>query len=244
MWCRARLPTALCLAILLFPRLAPGQVSGGPRVQADSFRVQLYTLQHQPASEAVALVRPLLSVRGTVELRPGGNTLVIRDNLAALSRILTLLRSFDHPPQALELEIQMVRASTDSGPGDDGNQVPPDLMKKLRGLLRYDSFRLLAETRIKAWEGEEFSHRLGSEFETSFKLGTVLADRRIKLRGFRVLRHPGTEAEKQLIHTNMNLWLDQTLALGFAQSEASKHALIVVLTCRMPSGRADSGGGP
>ena len=47
-----------------------------------------FTLKHQRASDAIPLVHPLLSERGTVELQPGDNTLVIRDSPGALARIL------------------------------------------------------------------------------------------------------------------------------------------------------------
>src|SRR3954470_14470968 len=38
-----------------------------------------YSFKYQRASEVMTLIYPLLSPRGTIELQPGGNTVVIRD---------------------------------------------------------------------------------------------------------------------------------------------------------------------
>src|SRR5688572_10452442 len=47
-----------------------------------------FTLRHRAATEAIQLVSPLLTKRGTVELQPATNTLVIRDTPAALGQII------------------------------------------------------------------------------------------------------------------------------------------------------------
>ncbi len=77
--------------------------------------VHAYTLRHQPAAEALVLVHPLLSQRGSVQLQPGGNTLVVRDEAAVVERVAELLREFDHPAQTLAIRIQAVRAGAAGG---------------------------------------------------------------------------------------------------------------------------------
>src|SRR6201999_1823572 len=64
----------------------PAAKAAAPAAAAGEVVLQAYTLRHQRASDAVALVYPLLSRKGTVELQPGGNTLVIRDVQSALNR--------------------------------------------------------------------------------------------------------------------------------------------------------------
>ena len=56
------------------------------------------------------MIRPYLSVSGTVEEQVRGNTLVIRDTPGSVARIRPILENFDRPPQDLRFEIQIIRA--------------------------------------------------------------------------------------------------------------------------------------
>ena len=100
---RRSLLAALCLVVAVGS--APAWSAGpddGPIV------VHPFKLEHQSAAEAVALIRAHLSERGTVELRPAANTLVIRDVRPAIDAIVPLLRDFDRPGRAVRLEIKIV----------------------------------------------------------------------------------------------------------------------------------------
>lgn len=195
--------------------------------------VQAYTLEHQPAVEAIGLIHPLLSERGAVELQPGGNTVVIRDTVEIVHRALELLKEFDHPTSPISLEIKIVRAGLGSTEPEANRGLSPALLARLRELLRYQNYRLLADTRIVVREAEEVAYRLGDDFRVSFRMGTLMADRRIKLHGFQVAHRLGNPEPKELIHTNLNLWLSKPMILGLAREEASKEALMVILTCNL-----------
>ena len=243
---RARLLLTLLVVGLALPAAVAAQAADDrPETAAgDGLRLYAFTLTHQPANEALALVRPLLSARGTVELQPGGNTIVLRDSLSALTRILPQLRAFDHPAQTLRLEIKVLLAftgpaSVSGWPGQhQQGELSPALARQLRGLLRYDSFQLQANARLDVREGEDVIYELGDAYSVGFKLGTLMADKRIKLHGFRIVRRATTGAfakpERQLIGTNLNLWIDQTLILGLAKDEAAGEALMVVVSCSRP----------
>jgi len=217
------------------------------RSPAAELRLYAYTLEHQPVGEALALVRPLLSSRGTVELQPGGNTIVIRDELAALTRIVPILRQFDHQSETLRLEIQIVQAFVGQGGGPSGDVTPlatpgsevsPALVRRLRDLLRYDSYRLHASARLDVKEGENVLYQLGDSYTVGFKLGTMMGEKRVKLHELRIVRRATSGAfgkpERQLLGTNVNLWLDQTLILGLAKDESAADALMVVVSCSRP----------
>ena len=228
--------TLAAVALLLFAAAPVAARQGGaataPPPAGDRLEVHVYSLKNQPANEAIELVRPLLSPRGTVELQPGGNTLVVRDSLAALARIVPVLRSFDHPAVPLRLEILVVHASTAPVSPPIESSVPRDLVERLRKLLRYDSFTMLARADILTLEGQNVVFEMGGGYAVRFQLGTVLADQRVRLQGFQVTRGEDRSAAQSLVNTNLNLWLDQTLTLALAQSEGSASALMVVVTCR------------
>ncbi len=199
-----------------------------------------YTFVHQPASEALAWVHPLLSERGTVELQPAGNTMVIRDSRAVIARIMPMLREFDHPIRPLSVEVMIVKASRAVlSPPVSHSDLPPDLTRRLRSLLPYEIYDLAARAELSTAEGESVAYDLGHEFQVSFRVGTVHSDRRVRLAEF-LVRRSGRAAggsvtagrSKPLIFTNLNLALDQNVSLALAKSEESREALMIVLTVR------------
>ncbi|HEV7667663.1 MAG TPA: hypothetical protein VGS22_04000 [Thermoanaerobaculia bacterium] len=199
-----------------------------------------YTFVHQPASEAMPLVHPMLSERGTVELQPADNTIAIRDTRAVIARIMPLLREFDHPIRALSVEVMIVKASRAvMSPPVSHSDLPPDLTRRLRSLLPYEIYDLAARAELSTAEGETVAYDLGQDFQVSFRVGTVHSDKNVRLAEFLVRRSgrggAGSGASsrpKPLIFTNLNLALDQNISLALAKSEESREALMIVLTVR------------
>jgi hypothetical protein len=238
----ARISTACLLAILLLafgPVLALAQNAPPARpLEGGELMVQAYAFKHQVAAEALPMVQPLLTSRGTVELQPGSNTLVIRDTRAAISRIVPVLRNFDHPARPVQLEMLIVKASRSPvSPPYQRSDLPDELTQRLRGILPYDIFELQARSRLGAMEGQAVAYSVGAEYDVTFRLGTMTGDGRIRLSNFRLSRRKaatekGPAAVVGLLHTNLNLWLDQTLNLMVSRNESSPEALMIVLTPR------------
>lgn len=217
---------ALCLG-------APAGAQSGPQVSGhpDSrIHVYSYAFQHKLAVEAMPLVQPLMTRKGTIELQPEDNALVIRDTVAALGRIVPALRAYDQPPQELRIEVMIVRAASRPmlGTGSDG--LPEWLEDKLRSLLRWDFYALLSRSGFTAREGQAVTHEVGRRYGLSFRPGTLGAGEQVKLHDFRIWQ-VGEEAGEPLLEATLNLWLDKPKVLGLANSESSGRALMVVLTC-------------
>jgi hypothetical protein len=205
-------------------------VPGVPLADEEVLEVRA-TFAHQPASEALSLIRPMLSPRGSVELHAETNTLVVHDTHSSLAVIEPVLRGFDHPRLTLRIEIQIVQASSGAAAaGASGPALPVELRERLRGLLRYESYQLLGRTLFTAREGEQVAYQIG-DFGVSFRLGTLVEAKRIKFDGLRVVRDPGRPQEKLLLHSNLNPWLDKTTVLGLANDENSGRALMIVVAC-------------
>ena len=220
-------------SFLLILAVAPALAAVPPKPGARDVEVSAYTFKYQQASEAVALVSPLLSPQGTVELQPAGNTLVIRDTRAAISRILPVLRNFDHRGQPLWLDVVVVRASRAPAvsPQYQHSDLPDWLTKQLRDLLAYDIFEVQAQARLWGAEGQRVVYEVGPEYKVSFNFGTVQPDQRIKLLNFRIARRAEGRPEKEMLQSTIVLALDYPFSLGFAKNEASREALMLVLTC-------------
>jgi hypothetical protein len=225
-----RIAASLLTAIFLATAL------GAQVPETDEVVVHGYTFKYRRAGEALPLVSTLLSKRGTVELQPATNTLVIRDTVEALNRIVPVLRTYDHPARPLTLDIYIVRASRAQASGSPPalHSDLPDLMtRRLRSLLPYDAYEVRAQAQLTAREGQPVTYALAEEYQVSFRLGSVAGDRQVKLSDFQVLRRSDRKSPAQpLIHTNLNLLLDQATFLGMARSESSPEALMVVLTLR------------
>lgn len=195
--------------------------------------LRAYSFKYQRASEVMTLIYPLLSPRGTIELQPGGNTVVIRDTSETIRRILPVLKGFDHPARPLRLEVYVVRASRNTvSPQIQRSDLPEALTKRLRDLLAYDVYEVQAQAQLSGTEGQWVDYELGPDYKLSFRFGTLMTDQRLKLSSFQISRRAEGKLPGVLLQTNLNLWVDQTTSLGLAKSEASHEALMVVLTLR------------
>jgi hypothetical protein len=196
--------------------------------------VHVFQLRHQPASEALALVLPLLSPLGVVEVRQAANTLVIRDQLSVLAKIGPLLRSFDHEARALQVAIWLVRAGRGPTVSPATPSTPPTLLPevlhRLRSHLPYEHYELVAESSVAGKEGEQVTFDLSAEWQVRFRLGTVLAEQRIRLSQFEVARRRAA-GEQTIMRSNINPWLDRPLVVALTSDEGSGNALLVVVEC-------------
>lgn len=194
---------------------------------------EVYSLRHRPAAEAIREVQGLLSGRGTVELQPQDNSLVLRDTRAIVRRAMARLRDYDQPLRRVRIEIQIVQAGGGSPAGPpEGPRLSAELVRRLRELLRFESFVLVAQAGLEMREGEQVAYQFGGDYRVEFELGVLTSSRQLRLGDFIVGRGPANEAQ-QLIHTNLNLMLERPMVLGLAQTESSARALMVVLTCHL-----------
>jgi hypothetical protein len=202
-------------------------------------QLQLYThaLQHRPAREALQVVLPLLSPYGSVQVQPGGSTLLIRDTQSAMSRILPALWQFDHPAREVRLELHLVRATTTPAPLPNVTPagvrgvVPADVLARLRKLLPFAGYQLLDRAELASREGQAVQHELAGGYRVSFLLGTVVDERRVRLGDFRLVR---AEDGLELLRANVTLPFPQTLVLAATREAASPTALMLVVKGELP----------
>lgn len=211
---------------LLAPALAAQQVRDPNEVA-----VHAYTLKHRRAADAIPLISRLLSPRGAVELQPGTNTVVVRDTLAALGRVVPALRNFDLPARQLTMELQIVRASRAAvSPPVVRSDLPEELTRRLREMLNYDNYRVQTRAQLALLEGQSVTYEVGGVYEVSFRVGTVSQAQQVQLSDFRISRRVERKGDQLLAHTNMKARLGKTTFVGLARDEASPEALIVLLT--------------
>ena len=215
------------------PRLRsqpPVQAPASAAEPAGAVRLMVFSLERQTVFEALTVVRPLLSVQGSVELDPNHNTISVRDNLAALSRVATAIRAFDRESLPVKIGVSLILAQVariSPVPPDLG--IEPDLLTRLRQLMRFNSFSLLAHGEITSREGEAVVYDMAQGYRLNFELGSVGDGKRIRLSGFRMVRALPGQPEHELVRSVVNLGRDQPLILGLTRDEASDRALMLVL---------------
>jgi hypothetical protein len=190
------------------------------------------TLVHRKAGDALQLVEPLLSPRGTVELQVANNTLVVRDTLAALTRIVSAVRAFDRPARPVVLELELLRGER-SPALEEGNLPAPRLAAQIRRLLPYPRLVALARARLSGLEGEAVAYELHHGYRVSFAFGNWTPDQKMRLERFRVVRM-GPSEERQLLGTSVHVRVSQPLVLALTRDEASERALLLVLELDQP----------
>lgn len=226
------------------PTAAKDATPERPRVPASPLQVLAFTLRHQPVDGAANLVRLRLTPRGTVEEQPSANTLVVRDVATSIDQIRAVIAAYDVPSEQIRFDIRVVQAgplrSVISPPAATTATLDEDLANRLRGLLRYEDFRVLAQAGLSSRAGEQVSYSLGSDFDVSFRLVSVVEGKRVKLEGFKVVRRPPRSADKsrqlppqQLFQATLNLWLDKPFTLVLTRDEERKEALMIAITCRL-----------
>lgn len=225
------------------PTAAKDATPERPRVPASPLQVLAFTLRHQPVDGAANLVRLRLTPRGTVEEQPSANTLVVRDVATSIDQIRAVIAAYDVPSEQVRFDIRVVQAgplrSVISPPAATAT-LDEDLATRLRGLLRYEDFRVLAQAGLSSRAGEQVSYSLGTDFDVSFRLVSVVEGKRVKLEGFKVVRRPPRSADKsrqlppqQLFQATLNLWLDKPFTLVLTRDEERKEALMIAITCRL-----------
>ena len=229
--------TALWIVLLaLLPALvavdAQAQQRESERRPADEpIKVFAYRFEHQSALDALTVIEPLLSQRGTIELKKADNTLVIRDVLQVMRRVVPRLRDFDHPVREISLEILLVRAQRASySPTIVHDDLPAELAAKLRKVMPYfTSHELIADSDLRSKEGEEVTYEIGGGYRVSYRTGTMMHGQTVKLYDLTVSR-AGSGGDGHMMRTQVPLNLGKPFALALAKSEESRNALMIVMT--------------
>lgn len=234
----------LALLLSAAPALAQGQRGDGDE---PALAVHAFTLEHQSARDAVELVVPLLSPTGTIELRPGGNTLVIRDAPGSLGRIVETLREFDHPAQLLEVRIWLVRAESVGVSPVVPSDVPDEVLRALEDQLSYETYRTVGSSSARGWERDRIVFELEG-YVVSFRLGTVIGGQRVRLERFEIARseeetegdagRAGSGEVRTLLRSTLNPWLERPSVLVLSAGGPRPQALVVVLKCSLAGGES------
>jgi hypothetical protein len=204
--------------------------------------LESFRFEHQPAVEALALIEPLLSRRGTLSFDREQNTIVVRDHAGVIGTLRPILEEFDHQPRWIHLEIYLLRAGREevSEPSPrspqatrDSRPLPADIVASLGHLLTFRHYEPLGSAQFVVREGQEVVGKLGAVHEVNFRAGTVLMDQRLRLRAFELARTDRTGAAGTVFRpADLNLKNDKALLLTVSADSQSESGMVVALRWR------------
>ncbi|HEX2059187.1 MAG TPA: secretin N-terminal domain-containing protein, partial [Thermoanaerobaculia bacterium] len=190
--------------------------------------VQTFQFKHKQAEKAAVVIKPLLSVDGSMSIQPSANSLVVTDSPENIKRIAAALAQFDTQPLSLMLSVRLVGAAR----GGETRVDPQlkDIQSKL-ALLRYNVLESLGSADAGGREGEPGQIELEG-YRADFKFGEYdPATDSVRVTDFRLLRLEG-DTLVPLMKTTLNLKVGQTVILSAAKEPQSQRALMIVVTAK------------
>jgi hypothetical protein len=144
---------SICLA-------APLAAQNPPPLEAKTIE-----LKHLKPQEAVNLLEPyLVNAAGSVSsVSTNMPIITIKDVSSNLARMEQVLAKYDHSPATIRLVFQLIEA--DTGPrmiSTAGGGVGSDLDEALRSVLRFSSYRLLAQSMATSGENSTIYQKLAN----------------------------------------------------------------------------------
>jgi hypothetical protein len=110
-------------------------------------------------------------------------------------------------------------------------ELPPDLLRSLRNSFHYQEYDLVGSSSVSALEGERVTFEVAKDFTIRFRVGTMIGQQRLRLNDFEVLLQPSTGDAVSLLKSQLNLWLERSMAMGLTAGQNSGTALLVVVRC-------------
>jgi len=192
--------------------------------------VRTFQLKHKQADRAAAVIRPLMSAEGSMNIQPTSNALVVTELPDNLKKIAAALAQFDAPAQTLQLNIRLVSAGRGTAEQAHVDPVLSDVESKL-SLLRYNILESIGSAKVSGKEGEPGLVELNG-YRADFKFGEYdPASDSVQLGEFRLSRLSGDQLAPML-KTTLNLKLGQTVIIGATKDPNSSRALMIVVTAQ------------
>ena len=215
--------------ILVVTFLLCGPLAAQGRIETLGHEV--FQMRHQPARHALPLIDPLLSESGSVSFEEETNALVIKDRVSVLQKLAPVLEEFDHPVRTVAIDFYLLAASRSedaAAKASSSEGVPQQLLDELGSLLRLNRYESLGRVRVMAKEGERAEAVLGSGYELSFDVGTILRSRFLKLQDFRVEQERGS-LRRQLFHSSLNIMRARAAFITVSRDASSASGLVVAV---------------
>jgi type II/III secretion system protein len=192
--------------------------------------VRPFQFKHKEADKAAAIIKPLLSPEGTMNIQPATNTLVITDHPDNLKAIVSALGQYDTEPVAVQLSVRLVSAGRVEGVARVPEELK-DVAAKLR-MLRYNSLENLGSATVDTREGQSGMIELQSGYRADFRVGEFdPVTKSVQIIDFKLSRVQKDQLA-DVLKTTLNLKVGVTHILAATKSAGSDRAVMLVVTAK------------
>jgi len=220
------------------PSPTPASAAQRPPAIPGAIRMRVYNLRYRRADDTYMLISPYVGPRGSVKMQPSQKMLTVIDVPENLTRITGIIGSYDVPPRSVEVQVQLIMASSAPSPASP----PPPIrgvIDRLTALsTRWNDYRLLGNARVLGTEGEKSSLNVGDDYRVDFRIDQVSDETKvIRFKPFE-LQHRDVSAEgperySPVMNTVLNLRDSQLFIVGASNVEASNRALFMTITASL-----------
>jgi hypothetical protein len=218
------------------PAATPGKrIPGGP----GGIGMRVYNLRYKKVDDAYMLISPYVGPRGTVKMQPAQKMLTVIDAPENLQRISGIIGTYDVPPRSVEVQVQLIMASSGAAPAPPAPPPIRGVIDRLTALsTRWNDYRLVGQARVLGTEGERSSLRVGDDYRVDFRIDQVSDETRvIRFKPFELQRKEpsveGAERYTPVMNTVLNLRDSQLFIVGASKIEASNRALFMTITASL-----------
>lgn len=210
-------------------------------------RKEIVKVNYIDARSAYSILMPYMSRNGKLQLVRESNMLIIEDIPEIAEKILSILKEIDVKPLDLQFTVDLILGSMSAGSLDDDatagahpdKKIKSDpLIKELRKLLMYESFKRLDSTLINVQDNSRSTQMLGGE-GMSFRLDLqprYIKDEkgdsiRVELSlSSRQYKKDGSPLSLTLIDTTLSLQSGDRSVVGVSKLNGGDKALILILS--------------
>lgn len=202
---------------------------------------EIVKIKYVKTQAAYSILREFLSPKGKIRIVESENRLIIEDIPEVVEKLLSILKEIDVKLVDLQLNVELILGSMTSGEKMDlDKDIKSDpVIKELRTILKYESFKRLDSTIIKIQDNKFSSQRIGGE---GISLRLIIRPRYIKeekgdtiqvkleLYQHRGFRSDGREKTLILIDTTLTLKSRERTVVGVSKLDGGDKALILIIS--------------
>jgi len=222
----------LALTFLLLATSAMAEPSdAGKKLLARTF-----AFKHKEADKAAAIIKPLMSAEGTINLQPSTNSFVVTDRPENMKSISSAIAQYDVAPRQFRIVVRIVAASRVAA--ENVPKIDEELKEVAANLtaLRFNAFEDLGERTIEAKEGETGRFQLETGYSANFQIGEYdPSSDSVKVSDFVLSKVQGSAQQTDvapLLKTTLNLKLGRMVILGASKVPDSQRALMIVVVAQ------------
>jgi len=194
-----------------------------------TLETETFFVKHKPMPDIFHIVKPIVSKYGRI-IHGGTESFTVTDERNNLKKIKEMVHKYDVPPKQVWLEVRLILASSEKKQGPKMPKRLETVAKQLKTLFRYESYDILDDARVLAYEDKECFSMIG-EGNYQMKINKLeyknVNGGLIKLNRFSL-----SSSNRDMLATTVNIPNGDTVILGASNIAAAGKALIVAVTAK------------